>query len=250
MQAEPVELLNITTPGGATCRFAVSIPSMTMIRWRTPTQTTWYYVQITDRNGCTSNVDSLLVTVLPKPIVDAGPDKYICVDSAPCKILDASVTGAPGPFSYQWSPSAGLSSDTVQNPCARPDTTTIYTLVVTSLNGCQSNNTTVDTNSSVTVHINPLPVADAGPDHDICFGDSVELPGIGYGAGPNYNYQWSPQTHLSDPGHSQSGCLAYPKHLVYPGGLVEWVSKAMEIQPWSPCIPSRPPRPEIPWTFA
>ncbi|MCB9231901.1 MAG: PKD domain-containing protein [Bacteroidia bacterium] len=165
-----------------------------------PTQTTWYYVQIVDFNGCTSNIDSALVTVLPRPIVDAGPDMYICADSAPCTILQASITGAPGPYSYQWSPAAGLNSDTILNPCARPDTTTIYTLVVTSLsNGCSSNTTTVDSNSTVTVHVQPLPIAHAhsAPETDICLGDSVELQGYGYGAGPNYIYQWSPASGLS-----------------------------------------------------
>ncbi|MCB9232497.1 MAG: choice-of-anchor L domain-containing protein [Bacteroidia bacterium] len=163
-----------------------------------PTVTSWYYVTVSDNNGCISNTDSVLVTVLPKPLVDAGPDVYICADSAPCKILNASITGAPGPYNYQWLPSAGLNNDTILNPCARPDSTTIYTLVVVSVNGCQSNFTTVDTNSSVTVHINPMPIADAGPDTNICFLDTVELTGIGYGAGPNYTYQWSPATYLSN----------------------------------------------------
>ncbi|MCB9233425.1 MAG: PKD domain-containing protein [Bacteroidia bacterium] len=164
-----------------------------------PTVTSWYYVQITDVNGCTSNVDSLIVTVLPKPLVDAGPDMAICADSAPCTILAANITGAPGPFDVQWFPSAGLSSDTVINPCARPDSTTIYYLLATSINGCHSNFTTVDTTSSVIVTVNPLPMGDAGPDsQSICLGDSVELPGIAWGAGPNYFYQWAPATGLSN----------------------------------------------------
>lgn len=162
-----------------------------------PTVTTWYYVQIVDANGCKSNIDSLLFTVLPKPIVDAGPDIYLCGDSAPCQLLQATVTGAPGPFTYQWTPSVGLNSDTILQPCARPDTTTMYTLVAHSINGCKSNSTTVDTNSTVTVHVNPIPIADAGPDIDICFGDSVKLKGIGTGAGPTYHYQWTPNQFLT-----------------------------------------------------
>lgn len=164
-----------------------------------PTVSTWYYVQVSDTNGCLSNVDSVWVEVLPKPIVDAGPDQYICGDSAPCVILNPVISGTAGPYSYMWSPANGLNDPTLLNPCARPDTTTIYTLVVTGGNGCTSDFTTTDTLSSVTVHVNPIPVAEAGPDRDICLGDSVELQGFATGAGPNYTFEWSPLTGLSDP---------------------------------------------------
>lgn len=163
-----------------------------------PNTTTTYYVQITDFNGCQSNVDSLVVTVLDRPEVFAGPDTYICTDSAPCVNLNPVVTGAPGPFQYQWTPSAGLSNDTIANPCARPDTTTIYTLQVVASNGCPSYTTTVDTNSTVIVNVNPLPIAEAGPDRDICYGDSAMLQGYGFGAGPSYEFQWSPAVSLTD----------------------------------------------------
>jgi gliding motility-associated-like protein len=158
-----------------------------------PDASQWYYVQVTDFNGCESLVDSVFVTVLPKPEVDAGPDKWLCPSPAPCEIMGVTVSGTPGPFSYQWSPSIGLSNDTIANPCARPDSTTIYTVTVVDLTtGCTSEETTVDTNSTVTVHVVPQPIADAGPDREICEGDTIMLLGIGYGAGPTYNYEWSP----------------------------------------------------------
>jgi gliding motility-associated-like protein len=160
-----------------------------------PDATTMYYVQVTDFNGCTSNIDSVLVIVIPKPIVDAGPDLWLCDSPAPCEMLTPSVSGSPGPFSYQWIGSIGLSNDTIANPCARPDTTTIYSLTVTDLTtGCTSEATTTDTLSSVTVHVNPVPLADAGPDRDLCLGDTLMLLGIGSGAGPVYDYEWSPFT--------------------------------------------------------
>lgn len=162
-----------------------------------PNASTWYYLQVTDNNGCKSNIDSAFVTVLPLPIVDAGPDAYICGDSAPGVLLTPNITGAPGPYHYQWIPSTGLNNDTLANPYARPDTTTIYVLVVQSANGCYSQYSTVDTLSSVTVHVQPIPVADAGPDRDLCLGDSLMLQGFGYGAGPQYNFEWSPATGLS-----------------------------------------------------
>jgi len=168
-----------------------------------PTASTWYYVQVIDNNGCPGNIDSVFVVVKPKPIVNAGPDVTICPDSAPCAVLKPAISAAPGPFVYQWSPSTGLNNATVMNPCARPDTTTIYTLLVHSLgNGCNSKTTNTDTLASVVVHVQPLPVATAhlpGPALDICTGDCVILQGFGSGAGPVYHYQWSPQGGLSNP---------------------------------------------------
>lgn len=163
-----------------------------------PTVSTWYYVQVFDTNGCPSNVDSLFVTVLPKPIVDAGPDVFLCGDSAPCVILNPTITNAPGPFTYNWSPRTGLNDSTIANPCARPDTTTIYALVVTAGNGCASDYTTTDTLATVTVHVNPVPIAEAGEDIDLCLGDSAVLQGYGHGAGPDYIYQWTPGQAVSD----------------------------------------------------
>lgn len=168
-----------------------------------PGQSNWFYVQVVDNNGCSSPIDSIYVVVKPKPIVNAGPDKYICQSPAPCTILQPSISGAPGPFVYSWYPSTGLNDSTILNPCARPDTTTLYTLTAFSLaNGCSSKKTTVDTISTVTVHVQPLPIATAnvpGPDVDLCEGDCVTLQGYGSGAGPNYNYQWSPTSGLSSP---------------------------------------------------
>ncbi len=162
-----------------------------------PTVSQYYYVQVTDTNGCTSNIDSVYFTVLPKPIVDAGPDLWLCGDSAPCQILTPTITGASGPYIFNWFQAAGLNNTTIMNPCARPDTTTAYTLVVTAGNGCTSDYTTTDTLSTVVVHVNPVPIANAGPDREICLGDSIELQGYGSGAGPAYTYEWTPFSGLS-----------------------------------------------------
>jgi gliding motility-associated-like protein len=164
-----------------------------------PPVSQWYYVQVTDINGCPSNIDSLFVTILPKPQVNAGPDHYLCGDSAPCQVLTPNITGAPGPYTYTWMPATGLNDPHLATPCARPDTTTTYTLVVGGGNGCVSDYTTTDTLSTVIVHVNPIPVADAGGNVEICFGDSLMLQGMGTNAGPQYDFQWSPTTGLSSP---------------------------------------------------
>lgn len=185
-----------------------------------PTQSNWYYVQVIDVNGCPSNVDSIYITVHPKPIVDAGPDIFLCGDSAACQVLNPTITNASGPFEYLWLPGRGLNDSTILNPCARPDTTTVYALVATDLTtGCSSELNTTDTVSTIVVHVNPVPIAEAGPDHDICFGDSTVLQGYGTGAGPNYTFQWTPFTGLSD--STIASPFAAP-HITTTYSLVTW----------------------------
>lgn len=166
-----------------------------------PDTTTWYYLQVVDGNGCIGTIDSVLVEVIPKPILDAGPDVSICANPSPGALLTASVLNsneAPGPYDITWFPTAGLNDPTIFTPYARPDTTTIYTAIVTSSNGCNSQATTVDTLSSITVTVHPQPIAEAGQEVHLCYGDSIQLQGLGFGAGPDYDFEWSPVTGISD----------------------------------------------------
>ncbi|MFN8397865.1 MAG: PKD domain-containing protein [Bacteroidia bacterium] len=163
-----------------------------------PSQSAWYYLQVSDSRGCVSEFDSAFVEILPTPIANAGPDQFICQPPSPGALLQGSVTNAPGPYQYFWLNSPGLNDTTILNPFARPDTTTIYTLVVISSNGCTSNPTTTDTLSTVTVHVQPRPIADAGPDIHTCLYDTTVIQGLGFGAGPSYSYQWTPFIGLND----------------------------------------------------
>jgi gliding motility-associated-like protein len=86
--------------------------------------------------------------------------------------------------SVLWTPSTGLSNPAILNPDASPITTTVYTL--TAQTGfCKAS-------SSVTLFVNPAPVANAGRDTAICFGADVQLNGSGGVA-----YLWSPAAYLS-----------------------------------------------------
>ncbi|MEM6269087.1 MAG: PKD domain-containing protein [Bacteroidota bacterium] len=163
-----------------------------------PTVTTTYYLQVQDSRGCLSEIDSTIVEILQVPIADAGPDQFICQPPGPGAVLNGSFSGAPAVISQYWIPSTGLNDSTLLTPSARPDTTTIYTLIGLSSNGCSSNPTTLDTLSTVTVHVNPRPIADAGPDINLCLGDTTTLQGLGFGAGPDYKYEWTPNVGLSD----------------------------------------------------
>jgi len=145
-----------------------------------PTITTTYILTVTDTvKGC-KNTDTVKVNVLPPPIANAGPDKTICKkDSA-----SIGTPALPG-NTYSWSPVTGLSSSTKAQPDASPSVTTTYTLTVS--NGICTSTDTVE------VTVNPLPVANAGPDKAICKGDSVV---IGTSGVNGDSYSWSPSTGL------------------------------------------------------
>ncbi|MEL6133044.1 MAG: PKD domain-containing protein, partial [Bacteroidota bacterium] len=159
------------------------------------TEDVTYYFQAVDQNGCFSAVDSVTVTVEAKPRVSAGPDRSLCPADAPGVFLQGALTfgnPAPQPITWEWSPAAGLSDPNSANPFARPDTTTIYTLKATSVNGCSSETNTVDPLSTVTITVKPDPVVEAGVDTGICVGGSIQLGAFASGSGPDYDYVWSP----------------------------------------------------------
>lgn len=107
-----------------------------------PTVTTVYKVVVTNPSGC-SSIDSVRVRVVPPPVADAGPDRFICLEE------NATLSGSGG-GSYLWTPSDGLNCTTCRNPVAMPTSTTTYHLTVTGANGCTSTDST-------TVHVNRAP---------------------------------------------------------------------------------------------
>lgn len=87
-----------------------------------------YRVEIVDVNNC-RNHDTVHVKVLPLPIPDAGSDKIIYFG-------ETTVLNGSGGVSYSWQPAISLDNPNTQNPVAKPEETTIYTVTVTSADGC------------------------------------------------------------------------------------------------------------------
>lgn len=92
-----------------------------------------YDVKLTVKNshGCISNVYNRSVKVFA-PFLDAGPDKTIIRGGE----LPLSITAEGNNLRYKWTPSAGLDRDDVKVPIASPDTETLYTVTITSDEGC------------------------------------------------------------------------------------------------------------------
>ncbi len=124
----------------------------------TPTATTTYTVTGTDANGC-ENTDQVTITINPLPTVGAGPDQSICAGAS------ATLSGS-GATSYVWD--NGVTDGVAFTPAA----TATYTVTGTDANGCVNTD-----QATVTVITNP--VISAGPDIEVCTGESVTLNGSG-----------------------------------------------------------------------
>jgi len=163
-----------------------------------PDSATTYYFYVIGANGCMSNIDSMIVTPVDLPVVDVGADVWRC-ENGPGNFITATVVNPVGGYSVQWNPSLGLYCDTCLTTYATPDTTTVYCAVVTSLlTGCSSDPTTLNSLSCLTYTVRPRPVADAGPDFEVCQYDSMSTCGIATSAGPLYDFAWSPNFGVND----------------------------------------------------
>lgn len=132
--------------------------------------------------GCIATVVKP-VEIYPLPIVDAGPDTFVCD-------IDSVTLYAAGGTSYLWSPDYNISDPTIPNPLVKPEVTTMYTVMVTNNNGC------VNTDS-VLIQITDTVIATTQHDVSICEGDSVQL-----FSNNAVFYSWTPPDDLSDPGIS------------------------------------------------
>ncbi len=112
-----------------------------------------------------------------------------------------TVTNPTGSYSYEWSPTAGLSSPTGNSVYLTDSISRVYTVTVTSLsNPLEVCTATVSTNRGPFT----IPTFSA-PDVSACMGDSVN---IGGPDDPGLNFSWSPTTGLSDPNISNPKVLA------------------------------------------
>ena len=143
-----------------------------------PTTTTIYCVTVTDNNGCT-DTDCMRVQVGNSINPNAGNDISIC--SGTTAVLNAS-----GGSTYRWLPSTGLSNPNIANPTVNVNSSTVYCVTVTDINGCTGTD-------CVNVNIGNSITANAGNDISICNGSTAQLNASG-----GTSYQWSPTSGLSN----------------------------------------------------
>lgn len=147
-----------------------------------------YILTITSLHGCIDD-DTVNVNINALPVANAGNDTAICKGSP-------SYLHGSGGVTYEWQPAGAVQNPFSPSTLIKADSNTLFVLAVTDSNGCK------DTDD-VFVIINPLPLADAGPDTGACIGDEVQLHATGGGT-----YEWSPASSLDN------GTSATPKLVV------------------------------------
>lgn len=136
-----------------------------------------YTLVATNLYGCSDTVTNSF-EVFRIPNVSAGSDMQVCRGTP--KNLQAT-----GALTYTWTPAAGLSCNDCAAPFTNPDSTQLYTVLGTDINGCQNSDSIL-----VTV-IQPLKITATGGD-TLCIGESASLKAFGAAS-----YIWNPSAGLN-----------------------------------------------------
>lgn len=153
-----------------------------------PTVTTTYTLLETRTvTGCKKQ-NTMVLTVNPIPIVNAGSNQTI--PSGTSTILSGSATGSPGPFLYSWKPTNLLVNSNIANPTTLVlNFTTVFTLIVTdSVTGCKDSST-----MTVIISGGPLFSLLSATPSAICHGSSSQINALVSGGGGTYTYSWTSQ---------------------------------------------------------
>ena len=116
----------------------------TLITSVSPAVGTTTYVLVATNGACIDK-DTIVVTSLALPVVDAGPMINMPVFSSTA--IGGNPTGPSG-STFSWSPSTALDNPAATNPTSGTTVTTVYTVTVVDANGCSNSDT-------VTVFIYP-----------------------------------------------------------------------------------------------
>jgi gliding motility-associated-like protein len=177
----------ISATGAATYTWTNSANDLTCTNCPDPTAypilDKWFYVEGRSQYGCVA-YDSVFVRVIQPYKVSVSPvSDSICVGQG----ITLKALGAP---LYSWSPAAGLSSTSIANPIASPQTSTIYTVTGFDSLGCFRDSATV------TLKVNDVPTVNAGPDVILSAGSTANLQATT--SADVTSFIWSPPTGLSD----------------------------------------------------
>ena len=125
----------------------------------TPAVSSTYTVTVTDANGC-SATDEADVIVHPLPVASIAGASELCITT----FIDLVATGGD---TFSWD--TGETSATIT---VSPSVSTDYHVTVTDVNGCTST-------ASHHVAVNENDQADAGPDQQICVGETTQVTASG-----------------------------------------------------------------------
>lgn len=142
------------------------------------TSTGWYSVLVTDSNACI-NWDSIYVEVTPLFDGTVNDDIAICFG-------DSVQLNAGGGASYLWNSESSLSALGINNPFAKPNTTTTYVVKIEDPGNCN------DDFDTTTVIVNPVPISTLIDRYTLYLGESIQ-----FSASGGTSYSWTPTNGLS-----------------------------------------------------
>lgn len=149
-----------------------------------PTETSTYFVTVSNSiTGCNA-IDSVQVTIFPQIIADAGANINLCYG-------DSTQLIATGGDVFAWQANATLSNTNISDPYVAPTVSTWYYVNVSnSISGCSS------TDSVFVNVLQPYNIT-AIPELNVCVGGTVQLvhPDIPNNA---IAYSWTPSNTLAD----------------------------------------------------
>jgi hypothetical protein len=151
------------------------------------------YLRVISSNPASTTGDQTYVYINPRPIPDLSVDSiFRCASgtSAQVTVYQDNPLGGGWGYSYQWSPTNGLSGPTSSTTDVYPSVSTNYTLTTTDIdNQC--------TGTAVLHAISwPTPTLFVGNDTIICKGTSLTL----HATGTNIaTYNWTPTSTLQFP---------------------------------------------------
>ena len=154
-----------------------------------------YTIFVKDNNNCAA-LQNVVIPLNNTVTVEAGLDKTICEGKT------VQLNTLSNANSFAWTPTLALDNASLQSPVANPVTTIKY--YVTATTGICNR---VD---SVTVLVNPAPIANAGPDSAICFGKNIQLSGSG-----GVSYFWSPASSLNNNRLQNPTTINLPGNITY-----------------------------------
>jgi gliding motility-associated-like protein len=141
-------------------------------------------------NSCNQAVDSLVVTITPAPVVNAGPDQTVCSSNMTTN-LNGSVSG--GTTTGVWTTTgtgtftpSNSTLNATYNPSSADSIAQTILLILTSTN----NGTCVPVSDTMTLNIFPSGTASAGPDQIVCSNNANVLLNGTLGGGATQG-QWS-----------------------------------------------------------
>jgi gliding motility-associated-like protein len=182
---DTIALQGVDVPLGTTWNPGVNLADPTdpmTLAW--PPVTTQYVLSAETGALCPS-LDTMILTVIQPPVLDATPDTIVCAGSSIQLEASNAVT-------YQWTPVDYLDNAGIANPVSTPDATVTYAVEGVDGFGCVGYDTT-------TITVLPLPAVDVGPDWiiDLVQDEFALLNGVAPTAA---SFSWDPVTGLDDPG--------------------------------------------------